>query len=79
MVKDNDVNEAREAHRRKLAAPRREARSKDPDSVTLRKHRLAHRNNVVQDEEQGKRAVPGPVPFKNQLPLSMGEGEGSNE
>lgn len=36
-----DVKEERAAHRRRLAAPRRAARSGDPESVALRKHRAA--------------------------------------
>lgn len=70
-----DVKEERAAHRRRLAPPRRAARSGDPESVALRKHRAAHRHNLTHEELWEKRAVPGRVPWNKQMPLCMGEGE----
>lgn len=70
-----DVKEERAAHRRRLAAPRRAARSNDPESVALRNHRAAHWHNLTHEELREKRPVPGRVPWQNQMPLCMGEGE----
>ena len=58
--------------------PRRAARSGDPESVALRNHRAAHRHNLTHEELWEKRAVPGRVPWNNQLPLCMG-GEGEED
>ena len=69
MVKDPKVKEARDAHRRKLAAPRRAARSKDPEAVALREHRKTHKYNLLHETAH---AVPEPE-FKAQRQL---EGDG---
>lgn len=58
MVKDQEIKDAREAHRRALAAPRRAARSEDPDTLLLRQHRSVHHNNISHDEECEKWTVP---------------------
>lgn len=75
MVRDNEVSEARAAHRRRLAAARRPMRSGDEDSSTVRKHRQAHRWNISHEEVSEKRAVPIFPPYKNQVPLLWGEND----
>lgn len=75
MVKDQEVKEAREAHRRALARGARPTRANDPESKVLREHRLAHHWNISHEEEREKRAVPDRVPWNNQIPLSMGESD----
>lgn len=75
MVRENEVTDARAAHRRRLAAARRPSISNDSESVALREHRLAHRWNINHEELSEKRPIPAPVPWNNQMPLCMGEGE----
>ena len=41
-------------------------------NVALRNHRAAHWHNLTHEELWEKRAVPGRVPWNNQLPLCMG-------
>ena len=62
MVSENEVRDAREAHRRKLAAPRWAARSNDPESVALREHRKTHKYNLL---HESRFAAPKPE-FKAQ-------------
>lgn len=69
MVKDQEIKEARDAHRRALARACRPKRSGDEDSTTIREHRQAHRWNVVHDEMPDKRGVPTVPPYNIQKPL----------
>lgn len=73
MVKDQEIKDARDAHRRALAASRRAARSNDPDMVAMRHHRQVHRWNSTHEEQREKRAVPDRVPWKRQIPIDMGD------
>lgn len=68
MVKG--TKEIREEHWRKLAAPRRAARSKDPESVALREHRKMHKYNLLHETEF---AAPKPE-FKAQRHI-VGDGD----
>ncbi|HQD25819.1 MAG TPA: hypothetical protein PKV78_04670 [Methanoculleus thermophilus] len=62
MVKDQEIKDARDAHRRKLARACRPKRSGDEDSTILREHRKTHKYNLL---HESRFAAPKPE-FKAQ-------------
>ena len=73
MTTKIDTTEVRAAHWRALNAPRRAARSDNPDSRALRRHRQVHHWNLCHEEEREKLEVPERIPGDNQMPLCMGD------